>query len=216
MRDGVAWFFESPEFNHWVEKFSEILWLSGKPGDGKTTLAFCIWDQLRQDRTYNTQRDIAFSICGLLQGGDTGLCQIARILSTLIVQLTRGSSKRRELVTGQHRLLQSLSPPSSSSVSEPQIDDLWRLLSALIMALPSHQLIIIIDAVDEIRGEAARQKFLKNLLQLHKQVLAEGRGIDFKILVTSRSYDDITKELKALPSIERDTERQGRLLQECS
>lgn len=131
------------------------------------------------------------------------------------MQLLQRNLKRLKPVTHQLQLLESLSSPTTSSVSELQLQHLWKVLSASLIALPSQQLIIIIDGVDEITGEKARQTFLKNLLHLHKEVLAGG-VVQFKIFLTSRAYDDIQKELKGIPNIERDKERHGKLIKRCS
>jgi hypothetical protein len=81
--------------------------------------------------------------------------------------------------------------------------------------LPSQQAIIIVDGVDGIAVEGMRQSFPRNLLSMHKEVLARG-VIDCKIFVTSRPFDDITRELKEVPNIKRDKERQGKLTLGCS
>ncbi|KAJ5564266.1 hypothetical protein N7513_000508 [Penicillium frequentans] len=75
------------------------------------------------------------------------------------------------------------------------------------MVLPSQQAIIIVDGVDEITAEEMRRSFLRNLLSMHEEVLAGG-VLDCKIFITSRSFNDITQELKSVPNIERDKERQ--------
>lgn len=219
MYERVTWFFESPEFNQWSEGDSEILWLSGKPGDGKTVLTFCLRDHLNQYCTFNKPRDIAFSMCRSPPASDstteTALYQVIRILSTLVVQLLRVNPERRKLVTQQCQLQGLLIPPTTSSLSGLQVSDLWKVLSASIMVLPSQQAIIIVDGVDEIIVEEMRRSFLRNLLSMREEVLAGG-VLDCKIFITSRSFNDITQELKSVPNIERDKERQGKPTPGCS
>jgi hypothetical protein len=127
VRERITWFlfFESPEFNQWSQRTSEILWLSGRPDDGKTVLAFCLRDHLSQNCTFNDPTDIAFSICRSSLGSatETALYQVARILSTLVVQLLRINPERRKLVTQQCQLLRLLTPLTASSLSELQLPD---------------------------------------------------------------------------------------------
>lgn len=212
-RERNNWFFESPEFNQWTHNASEILWLTGKPGDGKTVLAYCLRDHLSQGCTFNDPTDIAFSTCKSWSdnAAETALSSVARVLCTLVVQLLRINPERNKLVTRQYQqLLERPSSPRASLVSEAQLSASWKVLSACITLLPSQQTILIIDGVDGIEDEGTRRSFLRNLLSMHREVLARG-VIDCKFFVTSRPYHDITEELRKFPNIERDKERQGKL-----
>jgi hypothetical protein len=133
---------------------------------------------------------------------------IAHVLFTLIVQLLKADRERLETVAPKFPLHDLSSPPISSSLHP--LKHLWKFLFASIVAVPNRKSIIIIDALDEVPNNSTpemRQNFLRNLLQLRADV--SNTGVDLKIFLTSRPYDDIKKELSSIPSIERDKERQG-------
>ncbi|KAJ5362539.1 hypothetical protein N7541_003383 [Penicillium brevicompactum] len=211
-REGLTWFFESQEFNQWNQNASEILWLSGGPGDEKTTLAFCLLDHLNQNSTFNNHADIAFFTRTRSEERPAPnerpeqLVDCPWVLSTLIAQLLRKSHERRDLVT-QH--LKLLGPPTPSTIRSPSIfqtSHLWKVLSASIKVLPSQQTIIILDSLDEFETQAIKP-FLRNLLGMHRELIAEG-VLDCKIILISRPHETIVRELKDVTTLTRDKERQ--------
>lgn len=114
----MNWFFESHEFNQWSQNASEILWLSGIAGDGKTTLAFCLRDSLIQNSTFNNPVDIAFY--SRFGKGDRGVpidrkkqpeAFVSRVLSLLIAQLLAKNPERRDSVTQHFEILGPPKPP---------------------------------------------------------------------------------------------------------
>jgi Cdc6-like AAA superfamily ATPase len=204
----LDWFFESPEFNQWYSHDSEFLWLSGTPKSGKTLLSFCLWDRLKRNWTYTNTGDIVIFFC--LPPSDsraTATDQTAQVLSTIVRQLLHSNQKRLELVVQQCPMPELLRQRISMSPSQLLLNELWKILSASVIAVPSHPVIIIIDGIDELRTEEARQIFLQNLLQLQSEVKSKGvRG--FKIFITSKPFNDIRKTLTGVLNIEKDKERQ--------
>ncbi|RYO97166.1 hypothetical protein DL765_011288 [Monosporascus sp. GIB2] len=202
----LDWFFESPEFNQWNSHDSELLWLSGIPASGKTTLSFYLSDRLKRNRTYTNAGDIVISLCSPpSETRATAENQIAQVLGTIISQLLHSDRKRLELVVQQCPMPEQPRHPTPSSPPQPFLNELWKILSASVMAVPSRPVIIIIDGIDEVRTEEARQMFLQNLLQLNNEVKSKGvRG--FKVFITSRPFDDIKKALNGVLNIEKDKE----------
>ncbi|RYP49296.1 hypothetical protein DL768_004979 [Monosporascus sp. mg162] len=204
----LDWFFESPEFNQWNSRDFELLWLSGIPGSGKTTLSFYLWDHLKRNRTYTDTGDIVIFFCSTLFGiRSTAESQIAQVLAKIISQLLHSDQKRLELVVQQCPMPELLRQRIPISPSQPFLNGLWKILSASVVAVPSRPVIIIIDGIEVLRSEEARQMFLQNLLQLKNEVKSKGvRGS--KIFITSVPFHDIKKALTGVLNIEKDKERQ--------
>lgn len=206
----VAWFFESPEFSNWHCHDSQFLWLSGIPCSGKTLLSIGLWDRLRRNRTYNKREDIAIYFCpSVVNMNQTAESQIAQSLSTLILQLLRSDEERLELVVQQCPSSRLPDQHITFSPTQAVLDDLWKILSTSVVTLHTRQVILIIDGIDAIRTEMARQTLLRNLLQLRSEVLSTG-FTGLKIFITSKPFEDIKQVLSAVPSIEKDKERQGK------
>lgn len=51
LRSSNEWLLQDNTFNHWLNTGSSLLWVTGKPGCGKTTLSKFIVDSLREDST---------------------------------------------------------------------------------------------------------------------------------------------------------------------
>lgn len=214
-RQDHGWFWESPEFDQWHRGDSEFLWLSGKPKSGKTVVSFCLWDYLTRNHTSDTSEDIAIYFCAPAHMRLTPERQITQILSMLVSQLLRSNEERLELVAKQCQL--PVQPRQQASVSSSQsfLRNLWRILFTSVTALPRRPVIIIIDGIDTFLTERARQDFLKKLLELHTRVRTEHFS-SFKILITSKPFDDINKELAGVPNIERGKEMQRTLNRQCN
>lgn len=198
------WFFESPEFNQWGHE-SGMLWLSGIPGSGKTTLSFHLWDSLKRNQTFNTTEDIVAFFWSYRKAPADN--QAAQILSTIVNQLLHSNRKRLELVAQQCPVPKLSRQPTPVSPSQSFLDELWNILLVSVMVVPTCPVTIIIDGIDELRTEGTRQMFCKNLLLLHTELASKGiRG--FKIFITARPYNDIKKVFTGVLNVERDKERQ--------
>lgn len=195
------WFFESPEFVQWQSHNSEFLWLFGIPDSGKTVLSLLLWDRLRLNRRFNNRDDLLVFFCPPTNTMDpTPEMQIVRILSTLLGQLLRMSSKRLELVAKECPF------PHVQSQKVPCLDDLWEIFSTSVTVLLERKITIIIDGIDAVRSQEARQSFLNNLKVLRAEVISRGVA-GFKIFIASRPFEDIKEELGDFLSIEKDKER---------
>ncbi|KAI2621919.1 hypothetical protein GGS26DRAFT_255256 [Hypomontagnella submonticulosa] len=204
------WFFESPEFEQWQSSGSAFLSLFGPPDSGKTFLSIHLQQRIVSNQTYNTNEDIAIYLSlPVLDVEETPEIQTMRLLGTLISQLLRKDNGRLKLVF-QRCPLPELSNfkdfPNLPLEQQPLLNKLWETLSTSVTAVPSRQIILIIDGIDSLKTEQSRQIFLRNLIHLHREASSIVAG--FKILITSRPLDDIKKELVGLPSIDKDKERQ--------
>jgi hypothetical protein len=201
---GIEWFSESPEFNQWNHE-SGLLWLSGGPGSGKTTLSFYLWDSLKRNHKFATNEDIAVFFMKNRSAPIEN--QVAEILSAIVYQLLQSNQERLELVIQKCPVPKLARQPTPASPTPSLLDELWDILFISIMAIPTCPTTLIIDGLDQLGNEVARQTFCNNLLRLQIEIATKGiRG--FKIFITARPYNDIKKALAGVLTVERDKERQ--------
>jgi hypothetical protein len=199
----LEWFFDSPELDQWVRE-SGLLWLSGGPASGKTTVSFCLWDKLKQNETFATKEDIAVFFFSNLEHTKN---QVAQILTAIIYQLLHSNRERLEFVIQNYPVGSLAFQTSLVSPSPSLLDYLWKILFVSITAVPTCPTTLIIDGFDELRTEVERRAFCNNLLRLQTEIATKGtRG--FKTFITARPYNDIKKALTGVLTIERDKERQ--------
>jgi hypothetical protein len=149
---------------------SNMFWLHGIPGIGKTSVANMLCDRLRRS--------------GNLAGGffcrryDPVLCEPKRVLPTLIYQLLEMWGPLRKQIS---RALQDdgqLNPESTGG------ELLLKSLESL-ERYPSRTVVLVIDALDECGEPDTRAP----LLQCLKEACSYAPWL--KIIVTSRPEDDI-------------------------
>ena len=83
---------------------------------------------------------------------------------------------------------------------------IWKLLEALIVLISEHEVIFIIDEIDEMRA-GVRSQFLQSLHNLEKNI--QGKAI-IRILVSCRDYPDIRDALSHYSTIEKGKEWNGK------
>ncbi|KIM84718.1 hypothetical protein PILCRDRAFT_6326 [Piloderma croceum F 1598] len=167
------------------------LWLYGKPGTGKSTLAAYLLEQAHDRRTGDEV--LLYFFC---DGKDRNKQTLTSILQTLIAQILRSPDRRlypEDLAKLQNDIL-AKSELYSFSVTE--------LESHLLLILKSFtKLRVIIDALDEC--EAVREDggyiFESNLLI---DVLSRLPQSNMKVLLLSRPEHYIENRLREWPKVE--------------
>jgi Cdc6-like AAA superfamily ATPase len=150
---------------------SNMFWLYGIPGIGKTSVANSLCDRLRRS--------------GNLAGGffcrryDPVLCEPKRVLPTLIYKLVEMWGPFRKEITRALHDDPQLNPESTRG------ELLLKALRSL-KRYPSRTLVLVIDALDECGEPDTRAPLLQSLKE------AGSRAPWLKIIVTSRPEYDIT------------------------
>lgn len=194
--ESLEWFHESPEFKSWISTDnSTYLWLYGLPGDGKTVIAMYTKQILSKSQGYSRERDVASIFCSRK---DTEIGIAFSLASQLICRINRAIAMQHKVVLPEFR---------KEHFEEADVTrDIWELLEALIRLLPWHEVIFILDGIDEI-GLKIRSQFLQSLHYLEKRT--QGKAI-MRILVSSRDYPDIRDSLGHYSTIARGKELKGK------
>ena len=157
---------------------SNIYWIYGLPGIGKTSLAHSICEKL-----HNKQHLAGAFFC---QRDDANMSELRNILPTLISKLAEAFPPFRSIVAERLR-----NDPNLTSKSMK--DSLFLEFICDLSRHPKHALVIVIDALDECGDDQNRPGLLKVLSEaaLHAPWL--------KIIVTSRPEDEIQHFFNHLP-----------------
>ncbi len=76
-----AWFFADTQYKEWVESSKQLLWVSGRPGSGKSVLSAIITEEMA---SYSKRFSVAYFFC---KGTDQRLRTDSAILRHLLAQV---------------------------------------------------------------------------------------------------------------------------------
>ena len=157
---------------------TNIFWLYGLPGIGKTALAHSICAML-----HDHQRLAGSFFC---RRDDANLSEPGNILPTLIGKLAGNFPLFRTIVANRLRSDSNLTPDSMK-------DSLFLDFMRSVPRHPKHPLIFVIDALDECGNTRSRPSILKVLTDAAREVSW------LKIIITSRPEVDIQEVFDSLP-----------------
>jgi len=157
---------------------SNLYWIHGLPGIGKTSFAHSICERL-----HNQQRLAGAFFC---QRDDANMSELRNILPTLISTLAEIFPPFRSIVADRLR-----GDPNLTSKSMK--DSLFLDFICNLPRHPKHALVFVIDALDEC-GDYKDRPILLNVLKD-----AAGHAPWLKIIVTSRPEDEIQHFFHRLP-----------------
>ena len=156
---------------------SNTYWIYGLPGIGKTSLAHSICKRL-----HDRQHLAGAFFC---QRDNPNTSEPGNILPTLIYRLAELFPPFRSIVANCLRNDPNLTP---ESMKDSLLLDLIRDLPCQ----PKHALVFVMDALDECGDDQSRPVLLEALTD------AAAHAPWFKIIITSRSEDDIQRFFEAL------------------
>jgi len=175
----TAWVTDASEKNDTLQ--SNIYWIYGLPGIGKTSLAHSICDKLDEQKQL-----IGAFFC---QRDDTNLSDPRNILPTLIYKLVEVLPPFRKIVTESLRKSPNLTAESMKDT----------IFLDFIRSLPphptEHSIAFVIDALDECGNTQSRRDVLMALTD------AVAQAPWFKIIVISRPEADIQRFFNSLVSL---------------
>lgn len=172
-----VWFLQSSRFQTWLTEDKSFLWFHGFVGSGKSVLASTVIEFVFERRISYPSIGIAFFYFTF---NDDSKQDESAMLLALLVQLSDQVRDGHSDLTRLHASFNGGTPTSSA---------LANCLLELIKKF--HHVYIILDALDEIPPDQAREEVL-NRIQMMRQWPVEG----LHLLVSSRDLYDIRESLK--------------------
>ncbi|KAL2782885.1 WD40-repeat-containing domain protein [Aspergillus keveii] len=175
------WALRSAEFQKWHSSpQSQLLWIKGDPGKGKTMLMIGIINELSQQIQSRPAQSIAYFLC---QATDAKLNNATSILRSVIYMLVQ---QQPHLIS---RLRQRYDTNPNLFESENAFYSLSAIFENMIHDSTQATIYLLVDALDEC--ESGLSDLLK-LVAKTKSMLA----VQVKWIVSSRNRDDIEQELE--------------------
>jgi DNA polymerase III delta prime subunit len=176
------------EFDQWLkdDEAPNVLWISGHPGVGKSSIAASLESRLANE---DERKQSSF----FFQRDDVNLTNPAAVWRTVAYDLAQGGGKFADNLV-QFLKKKRIDPANVDIASHFRFLIKDPLLKSYDADSPSNTIpIIIIDALDECSSEGSqRWTFLETLTQW-KQLPAK-----FKLIVTSRDEDSISLKLRSI------------------
>ncbi|KAF2717007.1 hypothetical protein K431DRAFT_234104, partial [Polychaeton citri CBS 116435] len=185
-----SWLPQHGSYSSWKSSKNSILWLTGKPGCGKTVLFSVAVEDIFLASKADTNLKVIFFYFSF---SDTQKQGYYGLLSSLVVQLSRCRSIFERL----RQLYRTFYP------SKPSAGNLETILLTYFQQ-QNGQIVLMLDALDELpENEDSRLTVLNWLRRIARS------GSNVRILVTSRQVNEIGVLLESLGaiSISVDTER---------
>jgi ankyrin repeat protein len=188
-----VWLLENEDFKSWsLGKGSNIFWLHGYPGLGKSVFAkFLVQSSLEREPDSNLENSlvsrgrsdgalplISYFFCS---NDDDQTTSPRNLLCSIIHQLLFEDPELAEPVSSKWMVIDSTITDS--------MWNLWKVLSLIISGIRHRPLVMIIDAVDELK----RKSWTGFLDELHKVLTFEGCRV--KLFVTSRTEPEIEEKI---------------------
>ncbi|QYT02678.1 Pfs, NACHT, and Ankyrin domain protein [Trichoderma simmonsii] len=194
-----GWILETEELTAWLGQgqTSNVLWLYGNPGTGKSTMAIFLTEELTTMFSKMDDKTLVYFFCDSSFDKQKTATSILRGLLLQLVQ--------------QHQqLLEYILPKYNEQGAGlfKSFDALWTIFMAAAADQNTGQKYCIIDALDECDSES--QKIL--LQQFQETFQIQNAPPNIRILVTSRPYSEIyeylnefaNKNLASFPQAEKD------------
>ncbi|KAF9891463.1 hypothetical protein FE257_003929 [Aspergillus nanangensis] len=197
------WILETDELNDWLHHpnlETDVLWIYGNPGTGKSTMAIKITDELPEQAGFsNGQKTLAYFFCD--SSSETRRTAVA-ILRGLIYQLVKQRPSLLRLVLPAYQVRKESLGTS--------FDALWAILMELGKDT-STEIYCVIDALDECEPES-QQTLLDQIYQSLR--MDSARSSRVRLLITSRPYPEISeyllrfnhKDLSSYSAVRKDLE----------
>ena len=178
-----SWFLSCKEFENWRDSENSFLWLSGRPGSGKTILMSSAIHSLQQ---YSGEKEpplLAYLYCDFRSPETRDPLNLA---GSLLAQIcSRLGSFPAALDEAFERSKMSAAPYGKRM-------NLGTIIEILVNLSGQHRIVVVVDALDECES---RQDILEFLQKLGTQ------GSFLNIIVSSRDETDIREMLSDFPRL---------------
>ncbi|KAH9961507.1 hypothetical protein BC827DRAFT_1341818 [Russula dissimulans] len=184
----AKWFIHGNTFQQWKMEMGSLLWVSGKPGSGKSILSFSIIE----DITKSHEAGLASIAFFYFDFKDESKKNARGALSSLLVQLAAQSDSYSEI-------LSALYSKHDAGSKQPSNDGLKKCLESMLAIPDQAPIYIVIDALDECPNSTDTPSPREKVLSL-VEWLVELRRSNLWVCVTSRLEADIEGILRPLAS----------------
>lgn len=184
-----TWILRRQEFLNWdSSNASQILWLHGIPGSGKSKLVSVVVDHVIERRPADT---IAYFYC-MRNPAEPQRANPDEILRSLVKQLASNKDTIREPVALLYREMKKEAEKDGGEPEQLGVAETTKLL----IALSRHEsMTIIIDALDECDSDR-RYELLESL-----DYIIQHASKAVKVFVSSRNDGDIVCRLENSPNV---------------
>lgn len=193
--EGGDWISSHPKYLNWIESSnSNVLWIEGKPGSGKSTLSKRIVEKLRNEQTSHemasingqSNQDTIFAAFYYSFRGGIKESSHELMLRSIVYQIWKNNTRLFGLLLDLYRQLKSNGGKHLGKESFWTYDKLKiGLLSLRDVSFPLN-VFIVVDGMDESNG-IGRDDLLNFLIAL----TVNNSNCNIKILITSRPETDI-------------------------
>ncbi|KAL4965602.1 uncharacterized protein BDV14DRAFT_53210 [Aspergillus stella-maris] len=198
--DTCSWIFDTEELQDWLgltdstprsslgfvktkaDICSNVLWLHGNPGTGKSTMVVTLAEELPKKPYFDNLKTLAYFLCDSSSAHRRTAVSILRVL---LYQLIKGQPELIELLFEKYQ--------ERHDGLFTSFDALWSLLMDVGRDVVSGDKYCIIDAIDECEPES-QGMLLTQINQTFKRPDLEN-DFHLHILVTSRPYPEIGRYL---------------------
>ncbi|KAK4458987.1 hypothetical protein QBC42DRAFT_232749 [Cladorrhinum samala] len=182
LKDSYRWVLSNPDFQRWRDhKDSQLLWIKGDPGKGKTMLLCGIIDELDRGNTANARSsNVAYFFC---QATDSRINYATAVLRGLIYMLV---DQQRSLI---YHVRSEYDGAGKKLFDDPNAwEVLSRIFTNILQDTSLRTTTLLIDALDECA------KDLPQLLDLIAHKSSESSRV--KWIVSSRNWPEIEEGLE--------------------
>jgi hypothetical protein len=194
--DGTCeWIKSNKLYNSWLHARSQLLWLSGGPGKGKTMLSIFLVEELEQRAKKSQDALLVQYFC---DNRDEKKNTAVAIIRGLIFQLLRGRSKLFDYILLDFKIQRE------SLFSSSSFEALWRIFETMICDPVLGTVYCVLDGLDECE-EASLEVLLKKFKALFSTKFNESSMCHLKLIAVSRDLPEFIPEiLSAFPRVRLD------------
>ena len=180
------WLLKEPSYKTWLNENCPFLWITGLPGQGKSTLALFLVDSLRAHVTTQAQGICTFFFWNMTKGFRNTAVSMLR---SVIYQLLLSSPSLHRFILSDYE------QQGPSLFSEDSLASLWRILRAMADSYPAGNIYCVLDGLD-VCEETSRQLLLRFFYEWVHTPLGDSQTATIKILLLSRPLEGVAEQLQ--------------------
>ncbi|MCJ1264100.1 hypothetical protein MMC22_003971, partial [Lobaria immixta] len=189
------WIKSNKLFNSWLHSRSQLLWLSGGPGKGKTMLSIFLAEELEQTARHSQDILLLQYFC---DNKDEKRNTAITIIKGLIFQLLQSRQKLFDYI------LPSFKIQRESLFTGSSFQTLWRIFESMVRDPSLGTTYCVLDGLDEC-DEASLEVLLRKFAALLSAKTNKSSVCHLNLIVVSRDLPDYIPELlSSFPRIRLD------------